>query len=247
MIALQAPNGLGDAIYLRAIVLHLLARGEEVTVFTRWPDVFSDLQVTIKGLLEIDATSPPRYACYPMSRPVPAGADDFTMRCRQVGIKEPVELKLGWRVRNPNLIDRIKRDAAGRRIFLYQCARAIRTPVSALLKPRREAFNAFIAKYRDCYRIKLGHPPHVADDADAPCELNLFGKAFIFDTFDVCTIGDLFFGQASFINCIAEALDKPYITMFARAALASDDYRANSATPERVFAKKHLATAVYDD
>ena len=247
MISLRSPNGLGDAIYLRAIVLHLVARGEEVTVFTKWKDVFSDLPVAVREVIDITPNDRPTYVYCPAERVIPEGLSDFVIRCRSAGIKERVELKLDWKVKNQALLDQIKRDARGRKIFIYQCARAIRSPISALLKPRREAFNKFIERHADHYRIKLGHPPHVEDDPGAPCELDLFGKAFIFGTFDVCTIGDIFFGQASFINCIAEALDKPHITMFARAALASPHPRANSATPERVFAKKHLATAVYDD
>lgn len=246
-ILLRAPNGLGDAIYLRAIVLHFLGRGEDVTVFTKWPDVFYGLPILVKCLGEITDKTKVRYALYPQSMKVPPGKSDFAMWCKRVGIDEPVELRINWKIRNAGLLEQIKRDAAGRKIFVYQCSRQLRKPVSELLKPRREAFNAFIARHSDCYRIKLGHPPHVDDDPGAQCELDMFGKAFIFDTFDICTIGDEFFGQASFIGCIAEALDKPHTVMFARAALKSGDFRANTTTPERCFHKKHLATAVYDD
>lgn len=45
MIRLNAPKGLGDAIHVRAVVIHLLRQGELVTVFTRWPEVFADLDI----------------------------------------------------------------------------------------------------------------------------------------------------------------------------------------------------------
>ncbi|MBI4291320.1 MAG: hypothetical protein HY661_07575 [Betaproteobacteria bacterium] len=247
MIALRAPNGLGDAIGLRAVVLHLLERGESVSVFTKWHDVFADLPITINPVTENTGNEDYRYMSFPLSSAIPPGTNDFTMRCRQLGITEPVKLQLKWKVRNHALLERIKRDARGRPIFVYQSARTIRSYASMLLAPRRQAFNKFVAKYHGHYRIKLGHPPHVPEDKDAPCELDMYGKAFILDTFDICTIADLFFGQASFITCMAEALDKPHICMFARAALRSTDTRANTTTPERALAKKHLATVVYDD
>jgi hypothetical protein len=246
MIALRVPNGLGDAIYLRAIVLHLLKRGEGVAVFTKWRDVFSDLPVQIRETPEA-AAHQVRYLHNSSDRALPKGMTDFAMRCRQAGIKEPVELRMDWQVRNPALLDQIKRDAAGRKILVYQCARQVRSEASALLKPRRAVFNKFIADHDDYYRIKIGHPPHVEDDQEAKCELDLFGKAFIHDSFDIGTIGDLLFGQHCFVLCMAEAMNKPYVCMFARAALKSNMPQANTTTPDRCFNKKHLATAIYDD
>jgi hypothetical protein len=173
--------------------------------------------------------------------------DEFKVRCLVAGIKEPVVMRMGWVQRNHELIERIKRDAGDRKIFVYQSPRTVRSIASALLAPRRAVFNKFVSRHGEYYRIKLGYPPHNDVDSDAPCELDLYGKASIPDAFDVGTVGDLFFGQNGFITAMAEAMDKPFIAMFARAGLESSVHQANHVTPERAFHKKHLATAVYDD
>jgi len=247
----RSQNGLGDNIYLRAAVLHMLRTSEEpVTVFSRWAEVFDDLQVEtlpIKEILERGLEDKVRSVSYPVPRPLPDGLTEFQSRLRNAGIDESIQLRIDWKIRNPRFVAEVKAMAAGRKIFIYQCPRAIRSEAGALLKPRMIAFRNFVAKHSDYFRIKLGHPPYVEDDPSVPCELDLFGKAFIHDTFDICQLGDLFFSQPSFINCMAEALDRRYICMFSMAALMSDISRANTTTPARLFNKRYLASAVYDD
>lgn len=243
-------GGLGDTVYMRAVVLHLLKRGEKLKVFTRYPDMFADLPLEVapeqtKGKQDADV----RVVGYSAKERQPPGVDIFQRTCRNTGIAERVELRIDWKVRNTKLLDKIKRDANGRRIFVYQPLKAVndKKPWSPLTKPRREAFVKVLERHADFYRVKLGHPPSVPEDKDMPCELDLWGRAFIFDTFDVLSIADLCFSQPSFINAAAEALDKNYICMFSRAALNSSYVRVSSTTPESLFHKKHLATAVYDD
>lgn len=246
MIYITAAKGLGNAIYLRAAALHLLKSKEQVTVFTHWNDVFSDLPLTIRTVAERVGQSELRSFACSFVEPMPQDMDEFTTSCLIARLEGPVELRIDWKVRNHALLDRIKRAAAGRKIVVYQPLKRVKNKDAELLAPRRDSYNKFIAGMTDCFRIKLGHPPFVVEDNAAVCELDMYGKAFVLDTFDICTAADMFFGQPSFISSIAEALDKNATIMFSRRALNADTWVRN-VTPAAVFHKKHLITAVLDE
>lgn len=245
MIGIRAPNGLGDAVHLRAAVLHLLASGEQVKVFTSFPVVFADLPVEIAALGEGDTFDGLRHFYHKLGVGA-ADVDNFTGSCRRADIVEPVALRAEWTVKNSALLDSIRDAAKGRSIFVYQTRKAAKNSAQRLLCPDRESYNGFIAEHHDHFRIKLGQPPYCEDDRSAPCELDLFGKTSISDAFDIATIGDLFFGESCFVPMIGEAMDRRYAIMFTRRALNSED-RVRHMTPGRLFHKKHLATAVYDE
>lgn len=244
MISLRASSGLGDAIHLRAAVLHLLSCGESVGVFTKFPEVFSDLPVTIRPLEDGDTCDGLRHFNHKLSME-PSCVDAFTGACLRAGIEWPVPLRMNWTVQNHELLAQIRQLAAGRPIFVFQPVKHSSNWQQELLRPSREPYNAFIAKHQDYFRIKLGHPDYVEDRGE-PCELDLMGKASIKDALDIGTIGDLFFGESCYVPMLGEAMDKRYAIMFTRRALNAND-RIRNMTAERLFHKKHLATAVYDE
>lgn len=229
---------------LRAIVLHLK---DEITVFTQWPDVFSDLPITIKPLSELSQYPDTRFASTNGRQEIPEGSSDFLERCKRAGIDESVEFRMEWPVQNPDLVNQIRDKANGRRIFIYQPLKMARNEEQKILRPDTLAYKKFIEEHSDCYRIKLGHPPYVDSNNDLPCELDLFGKAFIKDSFDVGTIGDVFFGESCFVIQMGEALNKPCILMRSVRAMKQDNWLNRYHDPHRVFTKKHLATTVYDE
>lgn len=245
MIGIRASNGLGDAVHLRAVVLHLLARGERVKVFTSFPVVFDDLPIEIDGLMDGDEFEGLRHFRHKLGAEG-SEIDNFTGCCRSAGMMGPIDLQAEWKVRNPALLNTIIDAAKGKSIFVYQPRKIAKNQPQQLLRPARKTYNAFIADHHDHFRIKLGQPPYCEDDRDAPCEMDLFGKTSIKDAFDIATIGDLFFGESCFVPMVGEAMDKRYAIMFTRRALNSDD-RVRYMTPARLFHKKHLATAVYDE
>lgn len=244
MIGIRGPKGLGDAVHLRAAVLHLLHRGEEVKVFTKFPEVFAGLPVVTGPMAEGDAFEDLLHFGYQIMRE--DDTSNFTAACRRAGLNEPIELRIDWQVRNQALVNSIIDMAAGRKVFVYQTRKIARNPAQELLRPNLKAYNGFIAEHREHFRIRLGHPPYVEQDRSAPCELDLLGKSSIPDAFDIATIGDMFFGESCYVPMVGEANDKRYAIMFTRRALASD-CRIRNMTPARLFHKKHLATAVYDE
>lgn len=246
MIYLNGPKGLGDAIMLRAIVLHLKEK-EEITVFTKWTDVFHGLNIFIKPLSELEQYPNMLYASTNGRQEIPEGSSDFMERCKRAGISESVEFKMDWVVQNHDLVERIRNEANGRKIFVYQPLKIARNEQQKILRPDMVAYRQFIEEHSDCYRIKLGHPPYVDSNNDLPCELDLFGKAFIKDSFDVGTTGDIFFGESCFVIQMGEALNKSCILMRSVRAMREDSWLNRYHDPKRVFTKKHLATTVYDE
>ena len=250
MIDLDGPRGLGDAIHLRALVLHLLGAGDEVTVFTPWPDVFSGLAIVVKGIKERTGAEDIHHcsACLHCRLTEVRGrlTTMFEMACRQAGVFEPVPLAIDWVVRNNNLVERIKRRAAGRKVFVYQPPRITNGLEQEVMRPNAEAFVRYIDQHSDCYRIKVGRSDAVEVFGDAPCELNLFDKTSVHDAFDVVSVADMVFSPPSYLTILAQAMDRPYTCMFTRRAALSQFSRAKNLTPEVLFHKPAIGTAVYD-
>lgn len=246
MIELMSPKGLGNTLYLRAVTLHFLERGDQVRVFSKWPDVFADLPVEVRSLSEGYTKPGVRKVLYGSWHEPDVGESEFDGCCKYAGISDSVELRIKWTAKNLSLLDRIRSAARGKEILVFQSPRVPRNDLQELLTPRFEAFDAYINSRTDCYRVRLGHPPYVFDDRNAQCELDLYGKGFIFDTLDVVSIADVSFSQPSFLNIAAEAMDKKFVCMFARAALNSSDW-LHRVNPSLIFHKKHLGVALYDD
>lgn len=246
MIEITASKGLGDSIYLRAIVLHLL-KTEEVTVFTRWPELFTDTSAIVRRLVDIRGVENMQYAAYclgclhPTVRPI----DLFTRACLRAGVIG-AELRIDWKPRNLALVKEIRRKAAGRKVLVYQPNKIASNDEQESLRPNRAAFNKWLDGKADYFRIKIGSPDFVERDNEAPCEMDLFGKTSVTDALDIGTVGDLFFGESCFVLVMAEAMDKQLVCMFSRCGLESPRARVSGVNPSLIFHKKHLATAVFD-
>ena len=251
MIKLNAPKGLGDAIYMRAIALHLLGRGEAVKVYTWWPDVFSDMPVSIVGANDYTNDDDLHHAMACLHCRVPAirALDRFRLTCLQAQVLEPVELRLGWKVRNQELVDDIKRRADGKRIMLYQPRKVSKDGDQELTRASRAPFKTFVNRQKKAFRVKTGHPLFIQNDDDLNCELDLVGKTTISDLFDIAAVSDFIFGEAAcFLPNLAESLDKPFTCMFSRRGLAAvSRKRVWGIRPEFMIHKKNLATVIYDD
>lgn len=246
MIQLKASKGLGDAIYLRAIAIHLIERGEKLEVFTPWRQVFDDLPLAVRGLGEITGDEDWRYGKACLHCRILNAPDLFSMACLQAGITEPVILRMNWQARNHELVDSIRRESRGLPIFVFQPLKVCTNLNERLMRPQAEAFARVVAEHGDHFRVMLGHPAHV-QDMNLACEMNLVGRTSVTDVFDVGTIGDKFFGEPCYVTVMAEALGKPYACMFSRKGIESGRTFVSNLKPERFFHKPHLATAIFDE
>lgn len=249
-VKLASPKGLGDAIYLRAIALHLIENGLTVQVFTPWPVVFKGLPVSTVPVDTMTHADDVRHAmaCYHCRNPAVMAMDQFTRLCLQAGLGRTVDLRINWTTVNHELVEQVTAAAAGKPILLYQPEKASGNPDEKLLRPRRDAFERFIADQTDYFRVRIGHPRYTLDQ-DLPREIDLYGKTSIRDVFDLAAHCDRIFGEAAcYLPILAQALDKPFTAMFSRRGMdAQHRKRVWAIRPGLVFHKTNLATAVFDD
>lgn len=252
-IELIGPKGLGDAIYLRAIVLHLLRERPEIMVFTSWPEVFADLPIATRPRVEAwpqeadavrHAVSPNRLRHLGICE-----TSEFATSCAQAGLPEPAPLALDWRVRDRARRDEIRRMFRGRRICLYQPPKRPKNSLQELLSPNRKSFRRVLKSLGARYAlVKIGHPEFILDGADLPCALDLTGRDTVSLIFDLSTVADTFFGEACcFVPVLAQAADKPFACLFSRRAIRSDDPLARSTVPQWVVHKPEHAKVLFDD
>jgi hypothetical protein len=180
--------------------------------------------------------------------PLPEGLNQFKARCATAGITEPVDLRIDWVVQNEVLVNSIRDMAIGRKVFIYQPPKLSKNLEMDLLKPKSFSFARFIAgaKSDEYFRIRMGHSQYVETNGHTNYELDLLDRLKVTDALDVCTIGDVFFGEECYLTHIAEALDRQVICMLSRRAALSKEW-VRHRTLERMFEKRHLASVVYDE
>lgn len=248
MKTLNASRGLGDALYLRAVVLHLLERKEEVTVFTPWREVFADLPITVKSAKEATGDEDWHHAkpCLHCRMEEMQRLDQFAMCGLQAGITEPVDLRLNWAPKNAELVKSVRRHAMARPILVFQPLKKANNTNEALTRPDAFALRKSLEVRSEYFRVKVGHPTHLDDDR-FPCELDLFGKTSVRDALDICAIADLIVSETSFLTVAAQGMNKNFVCIFSGRGRDSGRHRIMNINPDRIFHKKWLGTAVYDD
>jgi len=231
---LNASKGLGDAIYLRAAVLHVL-KSEPVTVYTRWPEVFFDLPIKVRGIECIAEADDLRSVAYSMRAPMTECM--FDARCRVAGLEPPIEMRLDWPIRNSALVDSVREQAAGRQVIVYQPQKV------DLLSPAARPFRYAVAGL-DGFRVKIGREPYVTDDA-LPCELDLLNKTSVLDAIDLCASADRMFGELCWLMPAAECLGKPFKCIYSHRAMASDEWIKNI-DPQIMFRGSSKSEILFD-
>lgn len=248
MIRLNAPKGLGDAIHVRAVVIHLLRQGELVTVFTRWPEVFADLDISVRPADEArqydDVTS--ARACLQCIVPYIRNLSLFRNVCLQAGIIDVVDPNIGWTVRNRALVDVVK-TLADRPILIFQSLKIVANEEDKQRRPDGEAFRRLINGHREHFKVKLGHSQFVQDDADLACDLDLFDKLTVTDAIDLVKIADVVCSEPSYLTILGQAFSTKVECLFSVRGLRSNIKSVAGITPERLFHNKHRATAFYDE
>lgn len=244
MVTLSAPKGLGDAILLRCVVLHYLPK--PVKVYTMWPEVFTGLDVNCRPREEVMLEDHDKLlaANYPLHLEGDRDKNFWQLACMNSGLP-PSEMDMKWEVTNGHIRNELREKAQGKPILVYQPPKLVKNSLHAMLYPRLSAFNKVLEEKTDHFRIRIGHPRFV--QKGGLFDLDRFGEIPIPETFDICEAADVLYGAYSFINMIAEGMNKKYISMFTRRAAKSSNPRFNQAIPDRLFLRKENATAVWDE
>lgn len=244
MISIRAGKGLGDAVYLAAIARHMVARGERLEICTGWPDVYRSLAGLVR-LSPFRRDRIDRVAHY-IARKKISGTDQFVDCCINMGISEPVEFRLDWRLQNFGLIEEVRR--SGKPVVIVQLPREPmgRSDGFGLdLLPTRAGLQRAIDALGDrvfTVQIGKGAPLFRLDGID----LDLANRTSVTDLIDVASAADGALGYCSFIVPLAEALMKPALFVWSRRGLRSREPFIRQIVPGKVL-HRSTSRAVMDD
>lgn len=229
---IRGGAGLGDAIYIRPIAEHFVRAGEKVTVCSGYPEVFLGSGAAVEPF--------DRFNIQVLAHYVNGKRDTTTNQwqdiCKSAGVSVP--LRFNWQVRNPQLLEAIKTDAAGRPLILVHGGR---TPMGrtdgfgAELLPKRDAFTAALAALKGCFLVRVGKG---ADLYPLPVDVDMNGGTSVSDLLDMATICAGVVGQCSFAIPLAEVFDKPLLVVWAAHGMQSNMHPyIRAITPQKVLSK----------
>ena len=247
--AIRSGNGVGDNLYLQAIVKHLIKTTPyKYRVHTRYPSLFVQFggRVEIKPFQRENIDIVAHYT----NRKGRPGTTQFQDMCENAGIKEPVSLTLDWKVGNRGLIERIRGHANGKKLLLVQLPRetfgrndgygrelmpdySVMDRIVGHLVSKHNYFAVQIGCGKVEYRLK-----NISYD--------LAEKTQLEEVFDLSSAADLFIGQTSFFIPLSECFDKKCIIVWSSKGLKSPTAFLSSVTPQKILHKK-TCKAVTDD
>lgn len=244
MKKIRAGRGIGDSLYLQAVVRHLVKRdGEPLKVCSDWPDIFRPLGNMAK-VVPFTRVGIDILAHYSL-RKQRKDTRQFQDCCIQAGISEPVDLKLDWQTINHGLRDSLPKDKP---IIVVQMPR---NPMG-----RTDGFGAELLP--DCNVIQTainhlkGRATIVQIGAGAPLfkfkgiDLDLANKTSVCDLLDVASVADGFLGYCSFVVPLAESLDKRGLYIWSRDGLNAREPYINAITPQKIL-EKPISNYLIDD
>lgn len=241
MKRIRGGNGLGDAIYVRAIAAHLLKAGEKVTVCTSYPGVFSELDVGLEPFTRFNIDVLAHYTAGKNS----PGTNQWQDICSSAKVDAPLGFE--WTVRNQALVDEMRAKAAGRPLILVGAPHVPMDRKDGFgmeLLPDRDAFQAALAAMDDCFTVQVGHkasPYQIRTDA----QLN--GGTSVTDLLDLGRSCDALIGQCSFVIPLAEVFDKPLLIVWAARGMEPQMHHyIRSITPQKVLSKPSSSFVVDD-
>jgi hypothetical protein len=245
MRSIRGGMGLGDALYVQSVARYFVQRGEKLAVCTEWPDVFRPLgdMVKIKPFTRMGVQI---LAHYSLRKGI-KDTDQFQDCCIQAKIKEPVELRLDWRVIRPELIADLRRH--GKPIALVQLPRSPmgrKDGFGAELLPDCRAIQNCIDALRGRYtvvQVGSGKPLYEFTGID----VDLANKTTVCDLIDIASAADLFLGYVSFMVPLAESFDKPALFVWSRRGLSAPHPYIQRITPSKILHKRTSFYVMDDD
>lgn len=231
MRSIRGGMGIGDAIYLAAVVRHLVACGERLEVCTAWPEVFAAYSASIK--LSPFRRNPIDVLAH-YSRRRNWRTRQFQDVCIQAGIAEEVELRLDWSITDAALAQRLL--APGLPVVCVQLPRAPmgRTDgVGHELLPDCRRIQEVIDRLRGrvlFVQVGAGRPLFKFSGID----VDLRDETSVSQLIDVASLSSGMLGYVSFIVPLAEALLKPALLVWSKRGLRSSTGFVRQITPQKI-------------
>jgi hypothetical protein len=242
--SIRGGMGFGDALYVQSVARHIVKSGQKLRVRTAWPDVFRPLEGMVETV-PFARQGVDILAHYSQRKPI-QGTTQFQDCCISAGIKEPVEMRLDWKVVKQGLADKVRQ--SGKPVLVVQLPR---TPMGrtdgfgASLLPDCRVIQRFIDEAKPDHfivQIGAGEPLFKFRGID----MDLANKTSVCETIDVASVADRFLGYVSFLVPLAESFGKPALFVWSRKGLKDRMQYVRQITPQKVL---HQPTSkfVFDD
>lgn len=229
----RGGSGLGDAIYQRPVIEHLISRGHAVQAMNNWPEVFLG---TGAEVLPFSRENIQVLAHYVTGKQR-TDTNQWQDICASAGVDD-LPFRSTWAVRNAALVEEVRRHAESRPIVLVHGGRIPmdRTDgFGAELLPQQRAFDAILSHLPACYRVAVGK---VGQVYPLDCDLDLNGKTSVSDLMDLGATCAGVVGQCSLAIPLAEIFDKPLLVAWSSRGMEYGRHPyIRAITPEKVLSK----------
>lgn len=237
----RSGSGLGDSLYLRPIVEHLLAQGKQVTAASNYPDVFMGTPAKVEPFRRERVDLVAHYVGG-KENPRTTLWEDMCAHARLPG----VPLRFEWTVRNTPLLKVLRKKAAGRPLLVVHGGRepmGRRDRFGIELMPERAAFCEVLGALSGCYTVRVGAGNEMYS---LPSSRDLTNQTSVSDLLDIAAACDGIVAQCSFAVPMAEALGKPLLAVWASKGLLSVTPFIRTVTPAKILSKP-ISSFVMDD
>lgn len=242
---IRAGSGFGDSIYLQSVVRHLVSKGESLIVRSDYPDLFEHLNTPV---IKFGKGGPAIVAHYSLRKNIPS-TSQFQDCCIAAGIKEAVEMRLDWAVRQPDILARhsrpVKREYTTLAVMLPRAPMDRKDGFGQELKPDYSVIDGLLQKNSASIvsvLVGAGKPLYTYKSID----LDFSNKTTIPDLLDIASVADGFVGFCSFMIPLAESLNKPFFALWSSRGLKSKVQYVRSITPEKIIHRKDLGHYAVD-
>lgn len=241
MKRIRSGSGLGDSLYMRPVVDYFAHQGPAVAL-SDYPDIFIGSGAKVEPFR--------RYA-YDVAAHYVAGKNNPKTNqwqdvCQTAGIEE-IAFRMGWSVRNGDLVSTLRRQAGSRPFVLVHGGREPMGRADGFARemlPRREAMDATLSGLADYFLIGIGGGQQVHYPLKVDADLS--GKTSVSDLLDLAFVCHGAVGQCSYLVPLAEIFDKPLLIVWAGAGLSSASAYIKTIRPSKVFCKS-TSSYVVDD
>lgn len=235
MKSIRCGRGLGDSLYLQAVVRHLLLKsGLSMQVASDYPDVFLPLGRRVQV---VPFTRRVDICAHYVARKGIETTTQFQDCCIRAGIEDPAELRLDWQVQNQGLHAKILE--AGKPALIVQMPRAPMGRTDGFgktLLPDCRAIQHMIEKSRGTHFIvQIG--AGAALFKLRGLDMDLANRTTVAEMIDVVAAADSCLGYPSFLVPLAESLEKPATFVWSARGLRDGQPFIRSITPQKLLHK----------
>jgi len=232
---LRGSMGLGDAVYLNPVVKYYTERGEDVTIITRYPEIFFGLNCKI--ILDENFID-----CQNSARTTTTGTNIYEDTLIMAGIDKTLPLNFEY-VGTKRIFPTSKKVC----VIRQPTAPAKGELESVVMIPDSRVYQTIINSFKDRVFFVLCGKQINSTEKLTGCDMDCTSETGIINILETIDGADLILAQPGHFVSMAEALKKKLFCVFARAGLLSQVKRFRFNTPEKILSCKTSVWCIDDD